>query len=259
MNLRSRHAQRNHHGSADSPLSREHRRQIDGKRAATLRLVETDARVASRVMTAPAGYLLALAGSDVARQCALLESLPAAGEVHVVATPGATSGCWHLDVTTRDRPGLLAAFTGVFAEAGIDVTQAVIATWPDGAALQAFAVRSDGSPDAAALADSLTASLDARLCAPPETDARIAFDQNASPLYTACQVEAPDHPGLLHAIASAIAATGTDIHAAGVATFDGSARDRFDLADRAGGKLDATRQEEIRTALRNGVDTLVAR
>jgi predicted amino acid-binding ACT domain protein len=254
MKLRSRSPRGSRH-----PLSREHRDQIDEKRSATLRLVETDARVTSRVTTAPAGYLLALGGSDVVRQCGLLDPLPAAGEVRVVATPGATAGSWHFDVATRDRPGLLAAFTGVFADAAIDITQAIVATWPDGAALQAFAVRSDGPPDATMLADALAASLDAPLCAPPVVDARLVFNQHASPLYTACQVEAPDHPGLLHAIATAIAATRTDIHAASVTTCDGKARDRFDLADRTAGKLDSSRQAEIGAALLGGVQPLVGR
>ena len=66
----------------------------------------------------------------------------------------------------------------------------------------------------------------------------MTFDHTASPLYTACQVQAVDKPGLLHAIATAMAAAEVDIHAARVTTVDGTAVDHFDLSDRAGHKLD---------------------
>lgn len=255
MNLRAR----SHRQPVGRALSFEHRSQIDTKRAATLRLVDRDPRVADRVAAAPPAYLLALAGSDIVRQCALLEPLPTEGEVRVVATPAAAPDSWHLDVATRDRRGLLAGFTGVLTRAAIDVDQAVVATWPDGAALQALVVRAAGPPDVVALTDAFTASLDTPPTAVPVADARISFDQDASPLFTACRVEAPDHAGLLHAITSAIAATDTDIHAASVATRDGIAQDRFDLADRTGGKIDATRQERIRIALTGVGDPVTAR
>jgi predicted amino acid-binding ACT domain protein len=250
MNLAPRRRRR---GLARGMLSREHRAQIDAKRASTLALLTDDPPVVPRVSTAPVGYLLAIAGSDIARQCALLEPLPSPGEVRAVATPGRAPGSWHLDLATRDRPGLLAAFTGVLADAAVDVAQAVVATWPDGAALQALVVRCAGPPDASELLEALTASLDAPVRVPPVADASITFDQLASPLYTACQVEAPDHPGLLHAIASAIAATGTDIHAASVTTVAGVAQDRFDLTDRDGRKVDPVRQRMIQDTLHHGL------
>ena len=256
MNLKPRRQPR---GATRVMLSREHRAQVDAKRATTLQLVVADTPVAHRIATAPPGYLLAIAGSDVDRQCALLQPLPSGGEVRVVATPGRTPGSWHLDLATRDRPGLLAAFTGVLADAGVDVVQAVVATWPDGAALQALVVRAASAPDATTLTHELVTSLDRPVVAGPVTDARVDFDEHASPLYTACRVEARDHPGLLHEIASAISATGTDIHAASVTTVDGVAQDRFDLTDRDGRKLDAAREQDIRAALGSGVGDLLAR
>ena len=240
-------------------LSHAHRVQIDAKRATTLQLVVADAPVTGRIATAPPGYLLAIARSDVARQCALIEPLPAPDEVRVVVTPGCTQGSWHLDLATRDRPALLAAFSRVLADAGIDVTQAVVATWPDGAALQALLIHADSPPDTSSLAAALGAARSQPISAPPIPDARITFDQHASPLYTSCRVDAPDRPGLLAAIASAIAATGTDVHAASVATHGGVACDRFDLADRAGRKLGIACQDDIRAALRDGIEPVLAR
>jgi predicted amino acid-binding ACT domain protein len=190
-------------------LEREHRQQVE-QRIASARalLVGDDDRMVERITGAPPGYLLAHPSSVIVRHCEMLEPLPSAGEMRVVVTPTATPGRWNLDVATFDRPGLLAAFTGVLHRAGIDVTQAVLATWDDGGA-------------------------------------RWTFDHSASPLYTACEVTASDEPGLLHAIAAAMAAAGVDIHAARVTTVDGLARDYFDLSDRLGNKLDRAREDAI--------------
>jgi [protein-PII] uridylyltransferase len=174
----------------------------------------------------------------------------------VVLTPGRVCGTWNLDVASRDRPGLLAAFTGVLAGSGIEVVQAVLATWDDGGALEAFILRSAVHPDSHALQDAFEAMLELPLSSPAVVDAHVAFDDGASPLYTRCDVRAADQPGLLHAIAVAIATAGADVHAARVTTTEGMAHDRFDLSDRTGHKLDAYLQEAIRTGIlfgNNGV------
>jgi UTP:GlnB (protein PII) uridylyltransferase len=235
------------------PLSREHRAAVDEGRAVASRLVAAGSATAYRIATAPPGFVLAQTASDVARQCELLEPLPALREVRTALTPGRGPGTWHLDLATRDRPGLLAAFTGVLLGAGVDVAQAVVATWPDGAALQALVIRGVRSPDAAALQAECIASLARPLTSVPFDDVEITFDQDRSPLYTACEVSAPDHPGLLHAVAVALSATGIDIHAASVTTVAGVARDRFDLTDRAGSKVDPVRQRRVRDAVRRGI------
>jgi [protein-PII] uridylyltransferase len=195
---------------------------------------------------------LAHDSSDVARHCALLSPPPAPGEARVVATPARASGEWHLDVASRDRPGLLAAFTGVLAGSGIEVVQAVLATWDDGGALQAFVVRAADPPDSHALQNAFKASLDRPLSSAAVTDAQVTFDDAASALYTRCDVRVADRPGLLHTVAVAIATAGADVHAARVTTIDGVARDRFDLSDRTGHKLDATLQEAIRSGVVRG-------
>lgn len=235
-------------------LGDEHRGQVEARQMSAVRLVGEAAPAATRIATAPPGYLLAHASSDIVRHCELLSPLPEPGEVRVVSTPGRSPGEWHLDVAGRDRPGLLAAFTGVFVDFAIDVVQAVLATWDDGGALQAFVIRSADPPEAATLQHAFVASLDMSLSAPSVTDAEVTFDDAASPLYTSCGVVAADRPGLLHAIAVAIATTGADIHAASVVTVDGVARDRFDLTDRTGRKLDSTLEDAIRASIRGGVD-----
>lgn len=221
--------------------------------AAAVRLVGDDEAVAARITTAPAGYVLAHDSSDVARHCALLSPLPAPGEVRVVTTPGRAPGRWHLDVAGRDRPGLLAALTGVLAAQEVDVAQAVLATWDDGAALEAFVIRSATAPDAVGLQAVFEASLSQPLWSPPIPDAVVRFDGDASRLYTGCEVRAGDRPGLLHALAVAFAAAGADVHAAQVATTSSFACDRFDLSDGAGGKLDAALRDAIRAHITQGV------
>jgi [protein-PII] uridylyltransferase len=227
--------------------------------AAATRLVAGDESARARIADAPAGYVLAHDSSDVARHSTLLSPPPAPGEVRVVATPGRAPGRWHLDVAAAGRPGLLAAFTGALAEAEVDVAQAVLATWDDGAALQAFVVRSAWPPDASRLQAALEAALGQPLWSAPVDDAAVVFDRDASPLYTGCEVRAVDRPGLLHAVAVAFAVAGADVHAARVDTIAGMACDRFDLSDGAGAKLDVALEDAIRAHIGAGVDTRPAR
>jgi [protein-PII] uridylyltransferase len=235
-------------------LGDEHRSQVARRTAAAVRMIGQAVPASTRIATALPGYLLAHTSSDIVRQCELLSPLPAPGEVRVVATPARSPGEWHLDIAGRDRPGLLAAFTGVLVDSEIDVIQAVLATWDDGAALQALVIRSADPPQPATLQHAFAASLDEPLSSPPIADAHVTFDDAAPTLYTRCDVAAADRPGLLHAIAVALATTGADIHAARVTTIDGVAHDRFDLSDRTGAKLDTTLEDTIRASIRGGVD-----
>lgn len=234
-------------------MTADHDRLLIRRRQAAVRLVGDDSPAAERITNAPAGYLLAHDSGDVARHGALLSPVPGSGEVRVVVTPGRVSGAWHVDVAARDRRGLLAAFTGVLAERRIDVVRAVLATWDDGAALEAFVVRSAVAPDAAGLQVAFAASLDGRVSSAALPDAQVRFDEKTSPVFTACEVRAEDRPGLLHALAVAFVTARIDVHAASVATVDGVACDRFDLTDRYGRKLTGGMKAAIRAHIREGV------
>ena len=244
---------RRRRGRADrrAGLTREQRLQVEHRTSAARALVaHGDKGVLARVNAAPPGYLLAHPAAMIVRHCEMLEPVPSAGEVRVVLTPRVTAGSWHLDVAAADRPGLLAAFTGVLARAAIEVTQAVLATWDDGAALQSFVVHAGHAVDAPSLEQGFADALAVDVRVVPVRDARVTFDNSASPLYTACRVTAADEPGLLHALASSMAAVGVDIHAARVTTVDGIAHDHFDLSDRQGGKLDQGLEALIVRSLR---------
>ena len=225
---------------------------VGPRRAATRRLLGAGHPASDRLETAPPAYLLVHATSDIARHCELVTPLPAIGEVRVVVTPARMAGEWHLDVASRDRSGLLAAFTGVFARAGLDVVQSVVATWPDGAALQAFIVRSAVPPFPAHLQTRLEVSLGQPLASSPLTDATVSFDDNASSLFTACEIRATNRAGLLHDIAVAFASAGIDIHAARVSTVGRTACDHFDLSDAGGHKLNEEAKKVFMSWLRTG-------
>lgn len=222
---------------------------LDRRTTAARRLVDDAA--AARIDLAPAGYLLAHDAGDVARHCALLSPVPDAGEVRVVVTPGRSAGRWHLDVGARDRPGLLAACTGALAALEVDVAQAVLATWDDGAALEAFVVRAAESPDAAEVQHAIEAALHKPQSSPAIPGAVVRFDQDSH--FTGCEVRVGDRAGLLHALAVGIAAAGADVHAARVTTVAGFACDRFDLSDSAGRKLTPSMEEEIVRHITAGV------
>lgn len=230
-----------------------HLEKVAARRAAAIRLVGAGEPVSSRIANAPAGYLLAHTSSDIARHCTLLAPVPATGEVRVVITPGRVRHHWHLDVASRDRLGLLAAFTGALARHGVDVVQAVLATWDDGGALEAFVVRAPEPPDATSLQHALATALDEPLSSDPVADAAVVFNNDGPGAYTRCDVVAADRPGLLHTVAVAIASGGADVHAAHVATVDGTARDRFDISDRDGHRIDATVEAAIRAGVHDGV------
>src|SRR5581483_5943542 len=119
---------------------REARNEVERRRLEAIALANGARRLVERIEAAPRGYLLSHGPDDVARQAALVDPLPGRAEVRVnVAAVAADE--WRVEVALRDRPGLLASVSGVLAAYGLDVLDAVVATWPDGAALESFHVR----------------------------------------------------------------------------------------------------------------------
>ncbi len=245
----------------------EARNLLQRRRAEAAAIVGERHRAATRIAAAPVRFVLAQESDDIARAVALLDPIPPRGRVRVqvttagtplppgsVGTPAAGSGgSWRVDVASRDQQGLLALVTGVLAMSGLDVVNAALATWPDGAALESFLVTAPSAPRV----DDLELSLDACFGRPqsmaPVPDAVVTFESEASPWYTLCEVRAPDRPGLLHSLAVALAAAGADVHTAAVTTAGGQAWDRFELTDRVGAKLTPEGEDAIRNALVDGV------
>ncbi|MGH9278715.1 MAG: cation:proton antiporter [Acidimicrobiales bacterium] len=224
---------------------------VEQRRAAASRLA-SDRAVKERVLAAPRAYMLGTAPDDVARHAALCEPPPGPDEVRVHAQPGRREGTWRVDIVARDRVGLLAAETFALSQAEADVIDATIATWGDRCALASFLVASP-PPDPARIEEELRARLKRPPSAVPVTDATVDFDAEASPWHTVARVEAPDRPGLLHAITSAFSVAGASVHSAKVATVGDRATDVFELTDRDGHKLMPAVEEAVRRHLAAGV------
>lgn len=253
------------HGLVQAALARTEltgpaaRRTLQRRRDEAIRRVAGDSAAADRVAAAPLGFLLVSEPADIARQAGTLDPPPPAGRARVTVDPasgppplGSPDPGWLVDVVARDRPGLLATVTAVLAEADLDVSEARLATWPDGVALESFRVHAAGTPSSECLEAALEDALGRPQEAGPVTDASVTFDDEASPWYTLCEVRATDRPGLLHAVAVALATAGVDVHTARVTTIDGEAVDRFHVTRRAGSKLEARSEATVARALAGG-------
>jgi len=196
-----------------------------------------------RIRTAPRPWLLTQPAGALARQVGLLDPLPRKNAIRV-----AISGA-RIDLAARDRAGLLASIAHELARLGVELRAASTATWPDGAVAMAFVAQQPLSIDAVELARQLEAGLDVAVPAIGVPDAHVTFDHKSSPWYTIVDAVASDRRGLLAALATACTAVGASIHSVVATTEDGVARDRFELTDRHGSKLDAASCEAIRRAL----------
>ena len=228
---------------------------VDRSRDEAIALLGTRTHLIDRVSTAPLAYLISEDSTAIARHVGLLYPLPPRGKFCVNVHPE-NDVVWRIEVGSRDQVGLLALVTGVLEDARLDVVDAVLATWGDGGALQAFRVRTDIvglAPSSAALENALANAASRDLVGEPVADALISFDDTGSPWHSIAEVRATDRRGLLHALAVAFAAAGADVHAARITTHDFMALDRFDLTDRDGRKLTETTKAAIRSALSHGV------
>ena len=220
-----------------------------------------------RVEHAPRSYLLNVEPTDIARQAMVLDPLPARNEARVNVIEVEQSQ-WKIDVAARDRHALLATVSGVLADHGLDILEATVVTWGDGAALDAFLVQRShltparltreeleklAPPGCDGLRADIVAAFDQPLSTPPNPDADVHFDDLASPWYTLCEVRSPDRRGLLHSLTAGIASAGASVHSARLVTISGHAVDRFELTDKNGRKLDGPTRDGIVDAIRTGV------
>jgi Kef-type K+ transport system membrane component KefB/predicted amino acid-binding ACT domain protein len=228
---------------------------VEQRRAEASRLVGTHTDARERLQHAPRAYLLAVGPADLARQVELCDPVPRvtdAARVAVTPAPGRpTAG--RIDIVARDRPGLLARETQVLAALGVDVDDAVVATWGDGCALASFLVHAASLPDGDRLTAALRNALRGPLSSQGMEGMRVEFDDEGSPWHTLCTVVGPDRRGLLHALTTALAAAGANVHAARVRTDGGRAVDVFELTDAKGRKLNRSAQDELRHLLSTGV------
>jgi [protein-PII] uridylyltransferase len=220
-----------------------------------MRLAPSNA-VADRIRNAPRAYLLANTPEVVVRQAALLDPPPRRGVLRV-NTAAIDEHQGLIEISTLDRPGLIAAVTGAFAARRIDIIDASTAAWPDGAVVESYTVRST-TPFRAAIGATgdLNAEISRQLQKTPSADGmadlEVEYDNDSSPWYTLCVVRGEDRPGLLHTIAVGFANAGVTVHSARIETIGGVAIDHFELSDTDGRKLSLDAQHAARDAIWSG-------
>ena len=203
------------------------------------------------------------------RHRALMRQVVRLGRTVVAAEPPVVT------VVARDRPGLLAAVTGVLALRGLDVRSADVAG-EEGFAVETFVVEPSRGrwPDFQRVGDEIdavlrgTLDLAARLAdqdrlygrrrpaaAHPATTA-VSADNRASATATVVDVRAPDRVGLLHRITTALFEEELDVTAARVSTLGQEVVDAFYVRAAGGHKVEETRLAQVERAVRTAVESL---
>ena len=202
-----------------------------------------DELVIERLRHGAAVYLLAHEPEVLVRHASLVEPAPRPRHVRVGVYPTAVSNEWEIDIATRDMRGLLARICSVLAERGLEIVNADLATWPDGAVLDSFIVRSAQQPHAPQLAFELENRLRKRITDPRrlmrDRDNTLTFDldNDAHPWHSVVTVSGQDQPGLIQAVAAAFAKARISVHHARITTNNGVVADRFEVSTRLGRKI----------------------
>lgn len=211
--------------------------------------------VRDRIRHAAASYVVSHDPATIVRHAELVEPAPRGRTVRVNVHTATADDTWTVDIATRDARGLLARIAGVLANRGLDIVTADLATWPDGAVLDTFTVRSGSRPNPSVIAFDLERSLKQRLSMPRrlETGASrgivLRLDNESHPWHSTVIVSGADQPGLLQSVASAFARAGVSVHHARIFTDGGVVTDRFEVTDRHGRKITASTIAEVESQL----------
>ena len=211
--------------------------------------------VRDRISHAAAGYVIAHDPGTIVRHATLVEPAPRGRTVRVNVVDTERRNEWLVDIAARDTRGLLARITKVLADRGLDIVNADLATWPDGAVLDTFTVRSDQRPNAQMISFDLERSLRGRVSPPrrlqigPGNGLTIRLDNTAHPWHSVVVISGADQPGLLQAVAAAFARANVSVHHARISTEGGVITDRFEVSDRHGRKIAATAMSRVESLL----------
>ncbi len=246
-----------------SPLAERLLRELE--RAAALRF--EPGLVREHVQAMPPSYLPSFEPQDVLRHLAAMTPSPEPGDVRVDVRPG--TAATNVVVVAHDRPGLLAALSGVFALHNVSVLDGRFFTRADGIVLDSFHVE-----------DALGGTIDERRWARVRADmaravrgelpleellrekarayrrtggdgrVEVLVDTAASEGFTVVEVHCTDRVGLLHDIARALFELGLDIRLAKVDTQGRDVVDTFYVRSLDGEPVrDPVRLEAIRRTL----------
>ena len=201
----------------------------------------SDQQVIERIEHAAAIYVLAHDADVLARHATLVEPAPRARSARINVLESSQPNEWEIDIATSDMRGLLARICGVLADWGLEIVSADLSTWPDGAVLDSFVVRSNSRPNATQLKYELEKRLHKRLDTSPRLPrhAELTFDlsNDAHPWHSVVSVQGADQPGLIQAIATAFAKARINVHHARISTSGDDVADRFEVSTRLGRKI----------------------
>jgi [protein-PII] uridylyltransferase len=213
----------------------------------------TDTNIHARIANAPASYVLTHSAEELVRHAKLVEPLPRAGQARVaVQNTNNVDHEWMINIATKDRSALLARLSGALASLELNVINADIATWPDGAVLDTFIVRSAQKPNLLALDGAVRDSLRGRISDVQRgsLELSVTIDQSAHPWHTILRIEGSDRQGLLRDITASLARCKVTIHHAKISTVEAQVHNEFEVSDHLGRKISVQASERVERALR---------
>lgn len=224
---------------------------VESRLQAALALTSDEA-IRARITHAPASYALTHTPKQLLDHALLVEPMPRSGDARIVVLPTQISNQWLVNIACRDRSALLARLSGALSSLNLNVLNAEIATWADGAVLDIFTVQSSVEPRIGAVSDAVQRSLQIRNVktsgGPYKLTVRL--DHSAHPWHSIMRVEGEDHTGLLRDITATLAKLKVVIHHAQIGTDQGRVHNMFEISDAHGRKLSVQASNKIIRALR---------
>mgnify|MGYP000683927760 CR=1 FL=1 len=224
---------------------------VESRLHAALALTSDEA-IRARITHAPASYALTHTPQQLLDHALLVEPMPRSGDARIVVLPTQSNDQWLVNIACRDRTALLARLSGALSSLDLNVLNAEIATWADGAVLDIFTVQSSVEPRIGAVSDAVQRSLQTRNVktsgGPYKLTVRL--DHSAHPWHSIMRVEGEDHTGLLRDITATLAKLKVVIHHAQIGTDQGRVHNMFEISDAHGRKLSEQASNKIIRALR---------
>ena len=215
-------------------------------------VLSTDEAIRARITHAPASYALTHSPKQMLDHALLVEPIPRSGDARIVVLPTPSNDQWLVNIACRDRSALLARLSGALSSLNLNVINAEIATWADGAVLDIFTVQSSVEPRIGAISDAVQRSLQTRNVktsgGPYKLSVRL--DHSAHPWHSIMRVDGDDNTGLLRDITATLAKLKVVIHHAQIVTEQGQVHNMFEVSDAHGRKLSEQASNKIIRALR---------
>jgi UTP:GlnB (protein PII) uridylyltransferase len=224
---------------------------VESRLQAALALTSDDA-IRARITHAPASYALIHTPRQLLDHALLVEPIPRSGDARIAVLPTQHDDQWLVNIACRDRSALLARLSGALSSLDLNVINAEIATWADGAVLDIFTVRTAVEPQLGAVSDAVQRSLQTRNVKTSGDAHKLTarLDHSEHPWHSIMRVEGEDQVGLLRDITATLAKLKVIIHHAQIGTEQGQVHNLFEISDAHGRKLSEQASNKIIRALR---------